>query len=179
MKLHETSNKIFHRTWKDKSEVWTKTKIHRMAKTILYNWKNSEVVVIPDFALWTYSKNKQTKKQNPNGVDKVQICYSIEFIEDPAIYPHTYGHMVIDKEASNNNNKKKKKTSSTTVASIPGYLHVEECTYIHIYFHSQISSPNRSKTSKYNQTHWIWLKKVLGIALNVLAKEKTFCTWHQ
>lgn len=115
-----------------------KQKIHRMAKTILYNWRNS------DFALWTYSKNKQ-KKQNPNGVDKVQICYSIEFIEDPAIYPHTYGHMVFDKEARNN---EKKKTSSTTVASIPGYLHVEECTYMHIYFHSQISSPNRSKTSK-------------------------------
>lgn len=69
------------------------------------------------------TKNKEAKL---NGVDKVQICYSVELIEDPDIYPHTYGQFFFIKKQKRNNGKKK--TSLTTVAGIPGYLYVEECT---------------------------------------------------
>lgn len=58
----------------------------------------------------------------------------------------TMGKFFFDKESKRNNGKKK--TSLKTVAGIPGYLYVEKCTQIHIYFPSQTSSPSRLKTSK-------------------------------
>lgn len=68
----------------------------------------------------------ENKKAKLNGADNLQICYSIEFNEDPDIYPHNYGQIFFDKESKRNNGKKK--TSLKTVAGIPGYLYVEKCT---------------------------------------------------
>jgi hypothetical protein len=49
--------------------------------------------------------------------------YGIEVTE---INPHTYGHLIFDKEAKSTQ-WKKKKASSTNNAGLTGRLHVEEC----------------------------------------------------
>lgn len=49
----------------------------------------------------------ENKKAKLNGVDNVQICYSIEFIEDPDIYPHTYGQIFLIKNQKETMEKRK------------------------------------------------------------------------
>ena len=51
--------------------------------------------------------------------------------EDPEINPHTYGHLIFDKE--DKIIQWKKEASSTNGVGLTGGLHVEECKLIHTY----------------------------------------------
>jgi hypothetical protein len=60
--------------------------------------------------------------------------------------PHTYGHLILDKE-SKTIQWGKKRAFSTNVAGSTGSYHVEECELIHSYLLVQSSSPDGSKIS--------------------------------
>ena len=80
-----------------------KSKKHRLFKTILDNKGTSEGITIPDFKLycratvlktmWYWHKNRQKNQWNQ--------------IKDPNINPHTYQHLMFDKEAKSMKWKKK------------------------------------------------------------------------
>jgi hypothetical protein len=53
-------------------------------------------------------------------------------IEDPEMKPHTYDHLIFDKEAKTIQ-WKKKTAFSTNCAGSAGNQHVEECKLIHSY----------------------------------------------
>jgi hypothetical protein len=66
-------------------------------------------------------------------------------IEDPEMNPHTYGHLIFDKELKPSSGKKT--AFSTNGAGTTGGQHVEECELIHSYLPIQYSSPSGSNTS--------------------------------
>ena len=104
---------VLNFTWKSKKP--------RRATTILYNKRASGGVTIHDFKVcyratvlktaWYWHKNRQEDQWDQ--------------IEDPDIHPHTFEHLVFDKEAKNIK-WKKKKAYLTNGAGIIGYQHVEE-----------------------------------------------------
>jgi hypothetical protein len=67
-------------------------------------------------------------------------------IEDPEMNPHTYGHLIFDKEAKTI--KWKKRAFSTNGADLTGGYHVEELELIHLYLlvQSSILSGSRNST---------------------------------
>jgi hypothetical protein len=67
-------------------------------------------------------------------------------IEDPEINPHSYGHLIFDKEAKTHT-VEKKKAFSINGAGLTGGQHAEECKLIHSYLLVQSSSPSESRTS--------------------------------
>jgi hypothetical protein len=66
--------------------------------------------------------------------------------EDPEMNPHTYGHLIFDKEAKT---IQWKKAFSTNGAGSTVSYHVEECKSIHSYLlvQSSSSSSSGSRTS--------------------------------
>ena len=60
-------------------------------------------------------------------------------IEDPEIKPHTYEHLIIDKEAKTM--QWEKESIFNSGADITRCHHVEHWKYIHIYHHVQNSNP--------------------------------------
>ena len=52
-------------------------------------------------------------------------------IEDPEMNPHTYGHLIFEKELKPSSGKKTE--FSTNGAGTTGSYHVEECKLIHSY----------------------------------------------
>ena len=85
--LTDLERKILNFTWKNK-----KTSI---AKTILYNKGTSRVITIPDFKIYYRAIVMKTalywhKNRQVDQLDR---------IEDPDINPHTYEHVIFDKEA--------------------------------------------------------------------------------
>ena len=80
-------------------------------KTILNNKRTSGGITIPDLKLYLQSnsdKDSQVDQQNRS--------------EDPEITPHTYGHLIFDKEAKNI--QRKKKASSINGAGLTGNLYI-------------------------------------------------------
>jgi hypothetical protein len=71
--------------------------------------------------------------------------------------PHTYGHLIFDKEAKTiqcgGGVGVGRRAFSTNGAGSTGSLHVEECELIHTYLLAQSSIPSISTTSTYNQIH--------------------------
>ena len=65
-------------------------------------------------------------------------------IKDPEMNPHTYGHLIFDKEAKT---IQWKKAFSTNGAGTTGSYHVEECELTHSYLLVQSSSLSGPKNS--------------------------------
>jgi hypothetical protein len=59
--------------------------------------------------------------------------------------PHTYGHLIVDKEQKASSGKKT--AFSTNGAASTGSQHVEEYKSIHTYLLVQSSSPSESRNS--------------------------------
>jgi hypothetical protein len=66
-------------------------------------------------------------------------------IEDPEMNPHTYGHLIFDKETKTTSGKKT--AFSTNGAGSTGDQHVEECKLIHSYLLVQRSNLSGSRSS--------------------------------
>jgi hypothetical protein len=62
--------------------------------------------------------------------------------------PHTYSHLIFDKDVKNHLAGKKVIAFSTNGAVSTGSLHVDECKLIHIYLLAQSSNPSGSRTSR-------------------------------
>ena len=120
--------------------IW-KNKRHKIAKTTLYNKGTSGGIISRDFKLYykmivlrtAWYRNKYRRGDQWNKVT------------NPDINPHTYKHLILDKEAKLYNGINK--SSPTNGAGITGCWNVEDCRQIHDYSHAQNLSPNDSKTS--------------------------------
>ena len=66
-------------------------------------------------------RNRQSDQQNT--------------IKYPEINPHTYGHLMFDKQAKTI--QQKKEASSTNLVGLNAYPHVEESDQLYIYHHAQ------------------------------------------
>jgi hypothetical protein len=66
-------------------------------------------------------------------------------IEDTEMNPHTYGHLIFDKEAKTI--QWKKSAFSTNGVGSTGSQHVEKCKLIHSYLLVQSSYPSGSRNS--------------------------------
>ena len=92
----------------------------KIAKTILYNKRNSRGIILSGLKLyyratvikttWYWYRNRQVDKWNQ--------------IEDPDVNPHTYGHLIFDKEKLLYNGQKK--ASSIDCADLTGCGHIKE-----------------------------------------------------
>jgi uncharacterized protein (DUF736 family) len=120
--------------------IWN-NKNPRKAKTILKNKRTSGGITMPDFKLyyrtiviktaWYWYSDRQVDQWNR--------------IEDPEMNPHTYGHLIFDKEAKTI--QWKKRASSTNGTGSTGGYPVEESKLIHSYFLVQSPSLSGSKNS--------------------------------
>ena len=89
-----------------------------VVKTILYKKGISRGITIPNFKLfyrarvmktaWYWNRNRQVDQQNQ--------------IKDPNINPHTYEHMIFDKEAKNIQWKKRKHLQQIVLAQLDVHM---------------------------------------------------------